>query len=163
LARTLKRPGFNTLVPAVLEGEYGDNDYLGNPALAPETANGIDLGFEHRLGRRGVVGLNLFYRDISELIELVNTGAPSETADEAAAMAANPFQPDSWVFTSANVGDGKAYGVEFDLSTPLSALGMDNTGVFLNYAWVDSRVEDFSGTRRFNDQARSTFNAGFIH
>src|SRR5690606_21654633 len=38
LARTLKRPGFNTLVPAVLEGEYGDNDYLGNPALAPETA-----------------------------------------------------------------------------------------------------------------------------
>ncbi len=180
LARTLKRPDFNQLVPAVLEGEYGDNDYLGNPALAPETANGIDLGFEHRLGRRGVVGLNLFYRDISDLVELVNTSRPSGTAredyeddiadlvddglfdSEEEAMAATPFEPDSWLFTSANVGDGKAWGMEFDLSTPLSALGLENTGVFLNYAWVDSRVEDFAGSRRFNDQARSTFNVGFI-
>lgn len=180
LARTLKRPNFNELVPAVLEGEYGDNDYLGNPALSPEKANGIDLGFEHRLGRRGVVGLNLFYRDVKDLVELVNTGEPSETAledyeDDIAdlvddgdyasaedAMAANPFVPDSWLFTSANVGDGKVYGAEFDLSTPLTAFGMDNTGVFLNYAWVDSRIDDFRGTRRFNDQARSTFNIGFI-
>ena len=180
LARTVKRPNFNELVPAVLDGEFGDNDYIGNPELVAETANGIDLGFERRLGRRGVVGLNLFYRDVKDLIELVNTGAPSETAvedyeddiadmladgdyaSEAEAIAANPFQPDSWLFTSANVGDGKVYGFEFDLSTPLSALGMDNTGVFLNYSRVNSKVDDFMGQRRFNDQARSTFNVGFI-
>jgi Outer membrane receptor proteins, mostly Fe transport len=180
LARTLKRPDFNALVPAVLEGEFGDNDYVGNPALAPETANGIDLGYEHRLGRRGVVGINFFYRDVRDLVELVNTGEPSEAAVEgyeddiadlvadgeyasaAEAMAANPFQPDSWLFTSANVGDGEVYGFEFDLSAPLSFVGLEHTGVFLNYAWVDSRVDDFAGRRRFNDQARSTFNVGFI-
>src|SRR5690606_32674626 len=55
LARTLKRPNFNELIPAVLDGEYGDNDYVGNPRLLPETANGIDLGFERRLGKHGVV------------------------------------------------------------------------------------------------------------
>jgi Outer membrane receptor proteins, mostly Fe transport len=180
LAKTVKRPNFNELIPALLDGEFGDNDYIGNPELEPETANGIDLGFEHRLGRRGVVGLNFFYRDVKDLIELVNTGAPSEAAvedyeddiadmvddgdyaSEAEAIAANPFEAESWLFTSANVGDGKVYGFEFDLSTPLSAFGMDDTGVFLNYSWVDSRVDDFMGRRRFNDQAKSTFNIGFI-
>jgi outer membrane receptor protein involved in Fe transport len=174
LARSLKRANFNEMIPAVLDGEYGDNDYVGNPNLDPETANGLDLGYERRLGSRGVVGINLFYRDISNLIELVNTGEPSEemrdawdemvedgdyaTVDEA--MAAEPAE--SWLFSSANVGDGKVYGVEFDLSTPLTAINMENTGVFLNYAYVKSDVDDFMGTRRFNDQARSTFNVGFI-
>src|SRR5690606_34410456 len=166
LARSLKRPNFNELVPAVLDGEYGDNDYIGNPGLDPETANGLDLGYERRLGRRGVVGVNLFYRDIKDLIELVNTGEPSEEQQDAwddmvedgdyatveEAMAAEPAE--SWLFTSGNVGDGKVYGVEFDLSTPLGAIGLEHTGVFLNYAWVQSKVDDFMGERRFNDQAR---------
>lgn len=186
LAKTVKRPNFNELIPALLDGEYGDNDYIGNPELEPETANGLDLGFEHRLGRKGVVGLNFFYRDVKNRIELATVldaagnPVPSEAsvedyeddiagmvedgeyASEDEAMAANPFEADSFLFTSANVGDGKVYGLEFDLSTPLSLFGMDNTGVFLNYSWVDSKVDDFMGERRFNEQAKSTFNVGFI-
>ena len=174
LARSIKRPNFNELVPALLDGEFGDNDYIGNPELDAETANGLDFGYERRLGKRGVVGVNFFYRDVKDLIELVNTGEPSEeaiavweelvedgeyaTIEEA--MAAEPAE--SWVFSSGNVGDGKVYGVEFDLSTPLGAFGMENTGVFMNYAWVKSKVDDFLGERRFNDQAKSTFNIGFI-
>ncbi len=123
-----------------------------------------------------MVGLNFFYRDVKNLIELVNTGEMSEDAQDNYAdeleefLAANPgateddfqFDPESWRFTSANVGDGKVYGVEFDLSTPLTALGMPNTGVFLNYSYLDSKVTDFLGERRFNDQARSVYNVGFI-
>jgi outer membrane receptor protein involved in Fe transport len=174
LARSIKRPNFNEVIPAVLGGEYGDNDYIGNPQLDAETAHGIDFGYERRLGKRGVVGINLFYREVKELIELVNTSEPSgemrdawdelvEDGDYATveeAMAAEPAE--SWVFTSANVGDGKVHGAEFDLSTPLSAFGMDDTGVFLNYSYVKSDVKDFLGTRRFNNQARSAFNVGFI-
>ncbi len=40
----------------------------------PEKAWGADLGYEHHLGRTGVVGVNVFYRKIDDLIELVNTG-----------------------------------------------------------------------------------------
>src|SRR5690606_15031547 len=80
VARTVRRPNFNHISPAVLEGEYGDNDFLGNPNLSPETAWGGDLGFERRLGRRGVVGINFFYRDITDLIEITNTGAYSDEA-----------------------------------------------------------------------------------
>src|SRR3546814_14010327 len=89
--------------------------------------------------------------------DLVDDG---EYATVEEAMAAE--SADSWVFTSANVGDGKVYGVEFDISTPLTACGLDDTGVFMNYAEVKSDVEDFMGTRRFNEQARSAVNVDFI-
>jgi hypothetical protein len=49
-----------------------------------------------------------------------------------------------------------------DLSAPLTALNLPNTGVFLNYSWVKSEVTDFLGERRFNDQAKSVYNIGFI-
>lgn len=179
VARSVRRPNFNFLLPLLREGEYGDNDFLGNPRLMQEKAWGVDLGLEHRLGKRGVVGVNLFYRDVSDLIEIVNTGEPSETAlddfeDEMAefleqhpgATAATPGYPvldaDSFLYSAANVGDGRVYGVEFDLSTPLTALGLPDTGVFLNYSWLDSAVKDALGTRRFNDQARTVLNVGFI-
>ncbi len=204
LASSVKRPNFNELVPALLDGEYGDNDYIGNPLLKLETANGADLGYERRLGRQGVVGINLFYREIKHLIELANTGiagqdalasigddelddedfaedfmddylednpgaskAQAQAAADAAlrtavAAAGGEFEPDSWLFTSENVGTGKLYGVELDLSTPLTLLGLPNTGVFLNYSWVKSEIEDFLGERRFNDQAKSVYNIGFI-
>jgi outer membrane receptor protein involved in Fe transport len=176
LAKSVKRPNFNELIPALLDGEFGDNDYIGNPKLDPETANGIDLGFEHRMGKSGVVGINFFYRDVKNLIELVNTGEWSEDAQDSYEddleefLEENPgateddfeFEPESWLYTSGNVGDGKVYGFEFDLSTPLTALGMPNTGVFLNYSYLNSKVTDFIGERRFNDQARNVYNIGFI-
>ncbi|TWI01092.1 outer membrane receptor protein involved in Fe transport [Luteimonas cucumeris] len=179
LARTVRRPDFNYLAPVFLEGEYGDNDFIGNPLLEQENAWGVDLGFEHRLGRQGVVGVNVFYRDVKDLIELVNHGEPSATAledfedevedfleDNPDATPDTPGYPvleaDSFVYSAANVGDGKVYGVELDLSTPLTAFGMPDTGVFLNYSWLDSKVDDGLGERRFNNQARYVLNVGFI-
>lgn len=179
LGRSVRRPNFDFVLPLVLEEEFGDNDFIGNPQLDPELAWGIDLGFERRLGRRGIVGVNLFYRDVQGLIEVTNTGRPSATAlsdyEDAVEefLEANPganeaspgypvFDPSSFVYTANNVGDGYVYGIEFDASTPLTALGLENTGVFINYSWLDSSVEDTFGERTFNNQARYVFNVGFI-
>jgi outer membrane receptor protein involved in Fe transport len=179
LGRSVRRPNFNFLLPLTLEEEYGDNDFAGNPLLEPETAWGVDLGFERRLGRQGIVGVNLFYRDVKDLIEIVNTGAPSATAlddyeeEVEEFLDENPdatpdspdypeFDPDSFVYTAANVGDGSVYGIEFDASTPLTAWGLPDTGVFVNYSWLDSSVDDEFGERTFNDQADYVYNVGFI-
>jgi outer membrane receptor protein involved in Fe transport len=178
VARTVRRPNFNYLSPALLEGEFGDNDFLGAPGLKPETAWGIDVGFEHRIGRRGVFGVNAFYRKVSDLQELVNTGDPSDEAEgdyedayeEAIDDGATPAQAEaiaageltSFILTAQNVGDGKVYGVEVDLSTPLDFIGFANTGVFLNYSWLDSDITDAFSGRRFNDQAKYVLNVGFI-
>lgn len=205
LAGSVKRPNFNELIPALLDGEFGDNDYVGNPQLKPESASGIDLGYERRLGKQGVVGVNVFYRKIKNLIELTNTGIAGQDALEsigddelgnedfaadfiddfldqnptasrreaqsaadaalrtAVQAAGGEFEPDNFLYTSENVDSGTVYGVEFDLSSPLTAVGLPNTGVFLNYTWVKSEVTDFLGERRFNDQAKSVYNIGFIH
>lgn len=178
VARTVRNPSFAFLSPATLEGELGDNDFFGNPELDPETAWGLDIGYEQRLGRTGVFGVNFFYRDVTDLIELFNTGAPSDeycgdfeddtgfTCDDVEAgvpAAVAAFDPDSFVFSTRNTGEGSVWGVEFDLSTPLTVFGLENTGVFINYSWLDSEVTDELGERRFNDQAESIFNIGFIH
>ncbi|RZJ27232.1 MAG: TonB-dependent receptor, partial [Brevundimonas sp.] len=169
VARTVRRPSFDFMSPALLEGEYGDNDFIGNADLEPETAWGADLGFERRLGRRGVFGVNVFYRDVTDLIELVNTGDYSEQAlddyDDAIDDGDTPAEAAenlvSYVLTADNVGDGQVWGIEFDLSTPLDFIGMPNTGVFVNASWLDSEVEDGFGTRRFNSQSDYVYNVGF--
>ena len=148
-ARTVRRPDFNRLSPATLEEEFGDSDFIGNPTLQPEKAWGVDAGFERRLGRRGVVGINAFYRDVSDLVEETNTGRVGSAG------------AGTFVYTVDNVGDGQVWGVEFDLSTPLDFVGMPSTGVFLNYSWLDSSIEDFIGDRRFNSQSDYVLNFGF--
>ena len=55
------------------------------------------------------------------------------------------------------------YGIEVDVSTPLSFIGLENTGVFLNASWLDSDIDDVFGSRRFNDQSDYVLNFGFIH
>jgi outer membrane receptor protein involved in Fe transport len=150
-ARTVRRPSFNQLSPVLLEEEFGDDDFIGNPSLKPETAYGVDLGYEHRLGRRGVFGVNLFYRDVEDLIEPINTQAEGSGG------------PGTFIYSVANVGSGDVWGIEFDLSTPLGFMGLPNTGVFLNYSWLDSEVRDFAGSRKFNSQSNYVYNLGFIH
>lgn len=151
VARTVRRPNFDFISPAELLAELGDNDFVGNPGLKPESAWGLDVGYERRLGARGVAGVNVFYRDVKDLIEVSSTGV---VGSEGAG---------TFVLSPRNTGDGKVWGIEFDLSTPLTAIGWDDTGVFFNLAWLDSDVNDEFGSRRFNDQAKYVVNAGFIH
>ncbi|AJP71080.1 TonB-dependent receptor plug domain-containing protein [Sphingomonas hengshuiensis] len=149
-ARTMRRPRFDYISPALLKGELGDNDLLGNPDLRPETAWGVDLGYEHRIGKTGVVGINVFYRSVQDLVELANTGDEGSEGEGTVVL-----QP-------RNMGDGKVYGVEFDLSSDLAVIGMANTGIFGNFSLLDSEITDDFGTRRFNDQSNFVFNVGFI-
>lgn len=147
-ARTLRRPRFDYISPAVLEEEQGDHDFRGNPLLKPEAAWGVDLGYEHRIGKTGVIGVNVFYRDVSDLIELAST---DETGSN-----------DELVLQPQNVGSGEVWGIEFDMSTSLSFAGLPDTGIFGNLSFLDSSVKDFMGTRRFNGQSKYVYNFGFI-
>ncbi|WP_205480063.1 TonB-dependent receptor plug domain-containing protein [Sphingomonas arenae] len=150
VARTNRRPRFDFISPALLEGELGENDLLGNPDLKPETAWGVDVGYERRIGRTGVAGVNLFYRKVHDLVEIANTGVEGSEGEG------------TFVLQPRNTGDGKAWGIEFDLSASLGFVGLRDTGVFGNLALLDSSVRDFAGKRRFNGQSKYVFNVGFI-
>ena len=149
-ARTVRRPRFDYIAPILLEAELGDNDLLGNPLLRPETAWGADLGFEQRIGSTGVIGVNFFYRDIKDLVEVYNTQAEGSEG------------PGTFVYQPRNTGDGQVYGVEFDVSTSLGFLGLPDTGVFGNLSLLESDINDELGERRFNGQSNIVYNFGFI-
>jgi iron complex outermembrane receptor protein len=149
-ARTLRRPRFDYISPALLEAELGDNDLLGNPQLRPETAWGADLGYEHRLGRTGIAGVNVFYRRVSDLVEMANTGDEGSEGEG------------TFVLQPQNAGNGKVWGIEFDLSTSLGGIGLPDTGLFGNLGLVDSEITDVFGTRRFNGQSKYVYNVGVI-
>lgn len=160
-ARTQRRPDYSFLAPYFADEEPGDEDGLrGNPLLESELANGLDLGYERRIGRRGVFGVNLFYREIENLIELVDTGLEvNEDGDPPAAGddVYNLFEP-------RNIGDGTTWGVEVDFSAPLDFVGLPETGVFFNYTWLESEVVDpWTGVeRQFRNQPSNVYNLGFI-
>ncbi|HYG26124.1 MAG TPA: TonB-dependent receptor [Caulobacteraceae bacterium] len=165
IARTVRRPSYPLLTPAFIDEEPADEDGLrGNPALQNETAWGLDAGYERRIGARGIFGVNLFYRNVEDLIEIVDTGLnvdedgePEETGDD----------PDDLfnLITPRNIGSGDIWGVEFDFSMPLAAVGLPDTGVFFNYTWMESSVRDpFTGLdRAFTNQPSHVYNIGFIH
>lgn len=170
-ARTLRRPQFDFLTPGLLREELGDNDFRGNPLLAPETAWGGDLGYEHKIGKTGVIGVNLFYRSVQNLIELTTeldaNGVPVPGSADEPVLDENgvPIPGEgsrTFIFTPRNTGDGEVYGIEFDASFSLAFLGLPDTGVFGNLALLDSTITDEFGERRFNDQSRFVYNFGAI-
>ena len=152
VARTVRRPGYDLISPFQAEESPGDDDATrGNAALRNEKAWGVDVGYERRIGGNGILGVNAFYRDIDDLIELVSLGE-------------NPDNEDGQLFTPQNIGKGETWGLEFDLSVPLTFVGAPDTGLFANYTYLDSSVRDpFIGqNRRFNNQPHHLYNAGFI-
>lgn len=151
-ARTVRRPLLDQLVPFADEETPGDDDEtIGNPNLGLETAWGIDLGYEHRLGERGIIGINFFHREVSDLISLINTGTPSGGG--------------GFIYSYDNIGDGTVWGWEVDISTPLDFIGLPDTGFFANYTSLDSeRVDPFTGiTTTFNAQPEFVYNYGITH
>lgn len=155
IARTLRRPDYDLVSPIEEDETPGDEDRTrGNPALRNQKAWGVDLGYERRLPGNGIVGVNLFYRDISDLIELV---AVENILDDDGEVVGN-------LFTPQNIGDGQTWGVELDFSAPLTAFGLPDTGLFANYTYLDSEtIDPFTGEeRRFNNQPHHVYNLGFI-
>lgn len=157
LAKTVRRPNVDQVVPFLLTDDPEDNDVtIGNPDLKFESAWGVDVGLEQRLPK-GIVGLNFFYRKVRDLISLVNTGVPvfpeaDPESDEGRAR----------IYSYDNVGSGKVYGLEFDLSAPLSFIGLDNTGLFANYTRLWSkRTEPNTGQKvPFDGQPKYVYNFG---
>lgn len=151
-ARTVRRPDFNQRIPFAQFDSPDDDDVTrGNPDIDIETADGLDLGIEVELPDRGIAGVNVFYRDIKDLIQLVRGPDNADGGSD---------------YTFANVGDGEVWGYEFDLSTPLAMIGLENTGVYANYTRLYSeKVDVFSGLSdvRIDRQPLFVYNVGVTH
>lgn len=149
VTRTLKPPKFDQLstVTETKAGTLGDPDVSGNPELRPEQAIGLELGWEHFLPRAGgVLGANLFHRDIEGLVE-------DRTELEGARYVKRP----------QNVGDARVWGLELDARPRMDVIGLPELMLRFNYTRLYSEIRsDAAGlTTRIKDQPPYVYNIGF--
>lgn len=88
-----------------------DPDRAGNPALKPELAWGLELGFEHYLDAGGIFSANVYLRRIDDLIRTVRSL-------ETVSWASVP----RWVARPQNLGQADAAGLELEAKARVSDL-----------------------------------------
>ena len=98
------RPSINPLYPTTaINAEIGP-DTVGNPALQPELATGLDLALEHYLPQGGVLSIGGFHRRISGLIR-------HQVGEETVSWAAVP----RYVSRPVNLAAARSTGIELEL------------------------------------------------
>jgi iron complex outermembrane receptor protein len=115
LTRSYKAPDINALLARPTpNGLYPDlsqsntvlaADSMGNPALRPELATGLDMAYEKYLASGGLFSVGIFYREISDLVRGVTSLQTSP--DYATAP--------RWVSQARNFSSGRAAGLELEL------------------------------------------------
>jgi iron complex outermembrane receptor protein len=125
-------------------------DRTGNPNLKPELATGLDLAYEHYLGRAGILSASGFIRNIEDLIR-------RDIALE------NTVTGPRWVSTPRNIGHAQTKGIELEAKFQLQELMADAPAIDLrsNYSHFWSSVDDIPGpNNRLDAQPRQTANVG---
>ena len=115
LTRSYKAPDIATLLARPTpNGLYADlsqsntvlaPDSVGNPALRPELATGLDMAYEKYLASGGLLSVGIFYREISDLVRGVTSLQTSP--DYATAP--------RWVSQAINFASGRAAGLELEI------------------------------------------------
>ncbi|MYN10119.1 TonB-dependent receptor plug domain-containing protein [Pseudoduganella aquatica] len=125
-------------------------DRTGNPELKPELATGLDMAFEHYLGRSGIVSASGFVRDIDNLIRRELSLKPGSAGPR-------------WVSTPGNVAHARTKGVELEAKFQLAELMDDAPAIDFrsNYSRFWSRVDGVPGPdNRLDQQPKQTANLG---
>ena len=114
LTRSYKAPGLGTLLarPQV-NAAYADtsvtntalaSDRIGNPALSPELATGLDIAYEKYLANGGLISVGIFHRQLSDVVRNV-------TSLRTVSWATAP----RWVTEPLNFSDATTSGLEFEV------------------------------------------------
>lgn len=131
LARTYKAPTMSQLVPRRYTIDANNSairpDIQGNPDLRPERAWGLDAGYEHYVGKSGLLAASVFLRRIDDVI------LPMLILDGK-----------RWISTPLNQGRANVHGFTLEAKLPLSSFMRDapalalNANLTRNWSRVDS-------------------------
>jgi outer membrane receptor for ferrienterochelin and colicins len=153
VTRSYKAPALNDLIAVPTISTYNDAtrpDRSGNPNLKPELATGLDLAYEHYLGKSGIISASAFARNIDDLQR--RTTVLAQTTGGA-----------RWISTPVNIGKARTSGIELEAKFPLTDVWSDAPGVDLrsNYSRYWSNVEGIPGpNNRIDQQPKQSANLG---
>ena len=114
LTRSYKAPGLNTLLARPqINGAFTNTnltntplapDRMGNPALTPELATGLDIAYENYLTNDGIFSVGIFHRNLTNVVRNV-------TELRSVSWANAP----RWISQPQNFSDAVTSGIEFEL------------------------------------------------
>lgn len=157
---TMARPKYYDLVP---HSEVSLEDLkisIGNPNLEATHSMNLDLMAEHYFKSLGMISAGVFYKDITDFI------IDKDLQDYS-------FNGRTWekFKQPINAGDAKLYGFEVAFQRNLDFLPgfLKNLGVYANYTYTKSEVENFQIEGRENEDLslpgtpENTFNASLYY
>ena len=157
LASLMSRPGLNSSYPATGPNPQIGPDRIGNPALQPELATGLDLALEQYLAQGGLLSIGGFHRSISGLIR-------NAVTLQTVSWASVP----RWLSQPVNLAHARSTGLEVELKGRAEELmpaaswapkGLSLRGAFSVYR---SSVEGLPGPdNRLEQQQPWSASAGF--
>lgn len=153
LTQSYKAPQLNDLIAIPTYSQLNSAtrpDRTGNPNLKPELAKGIDVAYEHYLGKSGILTASAFARDIDKLMrrELTLRDTPSGPR---------------WLSTPSNLGHARTSGIELEAKFQLAELmaNAPNIDFRANYSHFWSKVDGIRAPdNRLDQQASATANVG---
>ena len=147
-SKTMSRPNLPSLTPggSLSLGATGGTVVTGNPNLEPVRSENLDLAFEWYPQDGALVSVGLFYKKIDDFIQTFIEQKPFNESGLSPALLEGSGLTGAETFTFVtpiNLPGGPLKGVEVNIQQPLTFLPgfLSDTGILLNYTWVDSEFE----------------------
>ena len=153
LTRSYRAPQLNDLIAVPTFSQLNSAtrpDRTGNPELKPELATGIDLAYEHYIGKSGILSASGFVRKIDNLMRRELSLRQTDSGPR-------------WLSTPSNIGSARTSGIELEAKFPLTDVmaSAPNIDLRANYSHFWSSVDGIPGPdNRLDQQARATANVG---
>lgn len=112
IARPTVNTDYEVRGPDARENTKLGPDRIGNPALKPELATGLDIAYEKYLPAGGLVSVGVFHRRITNLIR----------TDEPRLMTVDYADTQRWVITQINLSKATTQGLELEVKGRASEL-----------------------------------------
>jgi iron complex outermembrane receptor protein len=162
-SRDLSRPNLTDLAASTAVTVSGTqfNVKTGNPNIQPFLANAYDLSFEWYPATGTMLAVAPFYKQVLSFTSTQTTntvfngnpfGVPNSLAIAACGSTPGCSPNATWAFsTPVNSPGGDVKGIEFNYQQPFRFLPgfLSNTGMLLNYTYVESKVKYLTGPNTF--------------